>query len=45
MDKAKVKEITKNLPALIVANIPLSEAKELVDNLTKNFAKAEIRMQ
>ena len=45
MDKAKAKEITKNLPALIAANIPLSDAKELVDNLTKNFAKAEIRMQ
>ena len=45
MDKAKAKEITKKLPALIAANIPLSEAKKLVDSIASKSSKAEIRMQ
>ncbi|MBQ4648715.1 MAG: toll/interleukin-1 receptor domain-containing protein [Clostridia bacterium] len=45
IDKAKAKEITKKLPALIAANIPLSDAQKIVDAITSKASKAEIRMQ
>ena len=45
MDKAKAKETIKKLPVLIAANIPMTEAKKLVDTITTSGSKAEIRMQ
>ena len=45
MDKAKAKEITNNLPSLIATNIPLSDAKKIVDSFAEMYSKAEIRMQ
>ena len=45
MDKEKAKETIKKLPVLIAANIPMSEAKKLVDTITTSGSKAEIRMQ
>jgi len=45
MDKAKAKETIKKLPALIAADIPLSEAEKLVNTMASKSSKAEIRLQ
>lgn len=45
MDKDKAKSVSKNLPACIATNIPLSQAKELVEAIASKYSVAEIRMQ